>query len=81
MLNLLRKLDRRLIFLFMGLAVIHHVSRPWPGRSFALTFFYMLLLFLLGMPGFALVAGLGLADQLIGVRQRFVNAPADKEDE
>jgi len=68
-------------YLFMGLAVIHHVTRPWPGRAISLTFFYLVLLFVLGLPGFALVAGLGLADQLIGVRQRFVNAPADKEDE
>jgi hypothetical protein len=68
-------------YLFLGLAVIHHVSRPWPGRSFALTFFYMLLLFLLGLPGFALVAGLGLADQLIGIRQWFKTAAPDKEDD
>ncbi len=68
-------------YLFMGLAVVHHVSRPWPGRSLALTFFYMLLLFLLGLPGFALVAGLGLADQLIGLRQRFTTAGPDKEND
>lgn len=68
-------------YLFVGLAVVHHVSRPWPGRSLALTFFYMLLLFLLGLPGFALVAGVGLADQLIGLRQRFTTATPGKEDD
>ena len=68
-------------YLFMGLAVIHHVTRPWPGRAMSLTFFYLVLLFVLGLPGFALVAGLGLADQLIGVRVRFANAPTGKEDE
>ena len=68
-------------YLFLGLAVVHQVSRPWPGRLFALFLFYLLLAFLLGIPGLVLVAGLGLADQLIGLRQRFAGATPDEEDE
>ncbi len=68
-------------YLFLGLAVVHQVSRPWPGRRFALFMFYLLLLLLLGLPGIVLVAGLGLTDQLIGLRQRVAGAAPDKEDE
>jgi hypothetical protein len=68
-------------YLFLGLAVVHQISRPWPGRPFALFLFYLLLLFLLGLPGLVLVAGLGLADQLIGLRRRVAGAAPDEEDE
>lgn len=68
-------------YLFVGLAVVHHVTRSWPGRKVSLTFFYLVFLFVLGLPGLALVAGLGLADQLIGVRRRFADVTTDKENE
>lgn len=68
-------------YLFLGLAVVHQVSRPWPGRRFALLLFYLLLLLLLGLPGLVLVAGLGLTDQLFGLRRRVAGAVPDKENE
>ncbi len=68
-------------YLFLGLAFVHQISRPWPGRPFALFLFYLLLLFLLGLPGLVLVAGLGLVDQLIGLRQRVAGSAPDEEDE
>ena len=68
-------------YLLLGLAVVHQISRPWPWRRFALFVFYLLLLLLLGLPGLALVAGLGLTDQLIGLRQRFAGAAPDEENE
>lgn len=68
-------------YLFVGLAVVHRVSRGWPGRPFGLTMFYLVLLFLLGLPGLALVAVLGLAEQLFGLRRRFAGPAPDKEDE
>ena len=68
-------------YLFLGLTVVHQVSRPWPGRRFALFVFYLLLLLLLGLPGLVLVAGLGLADQLIGLRRRIAGVAPGKENE
>lgn len=68
-------------YLFIGLAVVHQVSRPWPGRRFALFLFYLLMLLLLGVPGLVFVAGLGLTDQLIGLRQRIAGTTPDKENE
>ena len=69
------------VYVFQGIAFVHHVSRGWPGRSFALIVFYFILLLLLGLPGLALVAALGLADQLIGLRRRFAGAAPGKEDD
>lgn len=69
------------VYVFQGIALVHHVSRGWPGRTFALTVFYFILLVLLGLPGLALVAALGLADQLIGLRRRFAGAAPGKEDD
>ena len=66
------------VYVFQGIALVHHVSRGWPGRTFALTVFYFILLVLLGLPGLALVAALGLADQLIGLRRRFAGAAPGK---
>lgn len=64
-------------YFFQGLAVIHEVSRPWPGRVFVLLVFYFLLVFLVGWPGLALVAGLGLAEQWVGLRRRFAGTAPD----
>ncbi len=70
-----------LAYLFVGLTVIHRLSHGWPMRPLVLTLFYFLLLFILGWPGLALVAGVGLADQLFGLRLRFAGTAPDGEDE
>jgi hypothetical protein len=56
-------------FLFVGLAVIHALSRQLAARNILLAVFYILL-FILGWP-IILVAGLGLMDQWIDFRKRF----------
>ena len=66
-------------YLFVGLTVVHKLSRDWPKRPYLLALFYFMLLFFLGWPGLALVAAVGLADQLFGLRPRL--AGADQEDE
>ncbi len=68
-------------YFFQGLAVIHELSRRWVGRVFALLMFYLLLVFLLGWPGLVLVAGLGLAEQWVGLRRRFAGTGPDEEEE
>lgn len=70
-----------LAYLLVGLTVVHQLSRNWPMRSFVLTLFYLMLLFFLGWPGLALVAVLGLADQLFRLRPRFAGSPPDEENE
>ncbi len=70
-----------LAYLFVGLTVVHQVSRGWPLRPFVLIVFYLMLVFFLGWPGLALVAAVGLADQLFGLRLRLAGAAPDKEDE
>ncbi|MFQ5957763.1 MAG: DUF2232 domain-containing protein [Alphaproteobacteria bacterium] len=68
-------------YFFQGLAVIHELSRPWAGRVFALVVFYLLLVFLLSWPGLALVAGLGLVEQWVGLRRRLAVTAPDEEEE
>ncbi len=68
-----------LAYLFVGLTVVHKLSHNWPKRPYLLALFYFMLLFFLGWPGLALVAAVGLADQLFGLRPRL--AGADQEDE
>lgn len=70
-----------LAYLFVGLTVVHQLSRDWPMRPLVLALFYIMLLFFLGWPGIALVAGVGLADQLVGLRSRFAGSAPDKENE
>ena len=70
-----------LAYLFVGLTVVHKLSQGWPMRPFVLTLFYLMLLFLLGWPGLALVAGVGLADQLFQLRPRFAGPAPHEEDE
>lgn len=68
-----------LAYLFVGLVVVHKLSQNWPMRPFLLVVFYLMLLLFLGWPGLVLVAAVGLADQLFGLRPRL--AGADQEDE
>ena len=70
-----------LAYLFVGLTVVHLVSQGWPMRPLVLTLFYLMLLFFLGWPGLALIAGIGLADQLFRLRPRLAGAAPDEEDE
>ena len=70
-----------LAYLFVGLTVVHKLSRGWPLRSLMLTLFYLMLLFILGWPGLALVAAIGLADQLFQLRPRFAGPAHDEKDE
>ncbi|TDI55885.1 MAG: DUF2232 domain-containing protein, partial [Alphaproteobacteria bacterium] len=55
-------------YFFMGLTVIHTLSRPWPARTPALVIFYLFLI-IFRWP-VALIAALGLVDQWAGLRQR-----------
>jgi len=70
-----------LAYLFVGLAVVHQLTRAWPNRPVVLSLFYLMLLFFLGWPGLALVAAVGLADQMFGLRARFAGAGSIEEDE
>ena len=70
-----------LAYLFVGLTVVHQLSRGWRLRPLMLTLFYLMLLFFLGWPGLSLVAGVGLADQLFRLRPRFAGSAPDEEDE
>ncbi|MCH9049817.1 MAG: DUF2232 domain-containing protein [Proteobacteria bacterium] len=56
-------------YFFMGLAVIHTLSRPWSARTLALVIFYLFLI-VFRWP-IAIVAALGLVEQWAGLRQRF----------
>lgn len=69
-----------LAYLFVGLTVIHKMSHAWPMRRLVLGMFY-LMLFFLGWPGLVLVAAVGLADQLVGLRPRFAGPAPDEEDD
>lgn len=56
-------------FFLTGLAVVHAISAGWPGRA-AILFAIYLLFFLFGWP-VLVVAGLGVLDQVTGLRHRF----------
>jgi hypothetical protein len=58
-------------YFFLGLTVIHAMSRRWPARGIVLGLFYGILI-ILGSP-VILVAGLGLADHLMGIKYRFLH--------
>lgn len=62
-------------FMLLGLAVMHVTTRAAPARALILFALYALLVF---MPWLAVfLAGLGLAEQLIGIRRRFGPPPGD----
>ena len=66
-------------YFFMGLAVIHTLSRPWPARTPALVIFYLFLL-IFRWP-VALVAALGLVEQWAGLRQRIGGMGGNQEED
>ena len=60
-------------FMLQGLAVVHVTSRALPARGLILFALYALLVF---MPWIAIfVAGLGLTEQIFGIRRRFGPPP------
>ena len=66
-------------YFFIGLAVIHYLSRPWSARTPALVIFYLFLV-LFGWP-VAVVAALGLVDQWAGLRQRIGGMSGNQEED
>jgi predicted membrane protein DUF2232 len=66
-------------FFFLGLSVIHAVSRGWRNRRFILPLVYLLMLFL-GWPTL-IVAGLGFVEQWLGLRRRYAAPGGGQEDE
>ena len=66
-------------YFFMGLTVIHTLSRPWPARTPALVIFYLFLI-IFRWP-VALIAALGLVDQWAGLRQRIGGMGGNQEED
>lgn len=66
-------------FFFLGLSVIHAISRGWRGRGFGLPLLYLLMMFL-GWPAL-IVAGLGFVEQWFGLRRRFAAQANDQEED
>ncbi len=66
-------------YFFMGLVVIHTLSRPWSARTMALALFYLFLL-VFRWP-VAVVAALGLVEQLAGLRQRIGPMSGNQEED
>lgn len=60
-------------FFFLGLAVVHTLSRPLPARGLVLAAFYVALVLFLLFVGVA-VAGLGIIEQWVGIRSRLAKA-------
>ncbi|MHA1114511.1 MAG: DUF2232 domain-containing protein [Alphaproteobacteria bacterium] len=66
------------LYLLGGLAVLHAISRAWPGRPLIIAFVYMLLI-LFGWPA-VLIAGLGIVDQWAHLRRRYAPGGQGEED-
>ncbi len=66
-------------YFFMGLTVIHTLSRPWSARTPALVIFYLFLI-VFRWP-VALVAVLGLVEQWAGLRQRIGGMSGNQEED
>jgi hypothetical protein len=66
-------------FFFLGLSVIHAVSRGRRGRGFGLPLVYLLMI-ILGWPAL-IVAGLGFVEQWFGLRRRFTAQSTGQEEE
>ncbi len=61
-------------YFLVGVAVVHVISRPWPGRAVVLFLFYVLL-FIFGWPVSLLLMGLGLLEQWANWRGRQPRQP------
>ncbi len=57
-------------FFFLGLAVVHTLTRAFPARGLVLAAFYVALVLFLLVVGLA-VAALGVIEQWVGIRARF----------
>jgi Predicted membrane protein (DUF2232) len=66
-------------YFFAGLAVVHAACRMRRSRVIMLIIFYLILV-MFAWPA-ALVAGLGLLDQSIGLRRRFLTGAGKQENE
>ena len=66
-------------YFFMGVGVIHGVLQRRKAKPILLVVFYVLLIWLQGLPA-PLVAGLGIVDHWADFRRR-ARLAADKEDE
>lgn len=66
-------------FFFLGLAAIHTIVRRVPAAAAILTGVY----FVVAISGWAqmIVAGLGIMELWVGVRQRFAGSPEERENE
>ncbi|MDJ0950611.1 MAG: hypothetical protein QNJ94_16990 [Alphaproteobacteria bacterium] len=62
-------------FFLMGVALVHVLSRGWPGRGVALGLFYLLLL-VFGWPMSLLLMGLGLLEHWFNWRGRQAGPPS-----
>lgn len=67
-------------FLFQGLAVVHSLARNWSSRAMILIAFYVFLVMLLPW-SLVLVAGLGLAEQWLKIRQRLAGTGIVRKEE
>lgn len=66
-------------FFFAGLAVVHAAMRLHRARATMLVIFYLILVFFTWPAAF--VTGIGLFDQWIGFRRRFLSAGGEQEEE
>ena len=66
-------------FFFLGLAMVHAISRRVAARGLFLVLFYLILSIFV-WPA-VLVAGVGFVEQWLALRRRFVPPAAGKEDE
>ncbi len=67
-------------YFFMGLAVIHYLSRPWSARKLGLALFYLFLI-VFRWPVAVGIAALGLVEQWVGLRQRIGGMSGNQEED
>ncbi|HSO42291.1 MAG TPA: DUF2232 domain-containing protein [Rhodospirillales bacterium] len=65
-------------YFFLGLTVVHALARRTGGKAPLLTVFYIILVIFTLVAG-AIVAGLGMIEQWVGLRERITASPARKE--
>jgi hypothetical protein len=67
-----------LVFFLVGLSVVHTITIARPGRMLILTLFYVLILASGWLALF--VAGLGIIEQWVRLRERYASGRTDEED-